>query len=629
MNMFGLTCATFVWVSLALRPEADLKPDKEAVEDQSVAAAVADLGALRDVDRSTPADSLAVLGEANHIISKLSSPGPPPSLSDETKATLSSLITFIQETVYGEMDVGHEADMNSLNSTNTAVSTCNAALQNGMLPTGAIGAAEQHAKDKQEAYKSAVQELEQKEAEKTRKKDAFDAHMGTIMQLSTCNAFPSDRSEDSWTQYFNVEPDVAMFNQQKLAFESHKQAYHDADDAVTQAIAALASSKGALEDAYCSMITLMQTGCNDLSTCYPTALQDFTDASAKAKANANLRINAHAAGEEACKQVRLMLGLDAQPVERDYNLEIPTPESQAPCSVSMVIDTQTWEDFLDASSCDGLPQVENPTISMEFTSCGATGKEGPKQEACNSEYGNDNIKVSAGYQLVTIQKTGVYSLSVSGARGGHHGGGKGGSAARVNRTVSLQASDQLVVVVGQVGWDNPAHGKDWGGGGGGGSFVAKKVASGGDLLTKLNIRVELLAAAGGGAGLQDRRDSGQALGGRAEEGNPSSRAQGGFAGGGAGYQQDGSKNVNGGQVAAGSFLSSAVGGEWSGRDRWGGFGGGGAPWNGGGGGGGYDGGDCTIGGTDHDCYGGSSYGGTTAEADMNDGPGTVLFQSQF
>lgn len=128
----------------------------------------------------------------------------------------------------------------------------------------------------------------------------------------------------------------------------------------------------------------------------------------------------------------------------------------------------------------------------------------------------------------------------------------------------------------------------------------------------MGLRAELLAAAGGGAGLNDRKNAGQALGGRAEQGDPTTKSLGGHSEGGAGYKFNG-------QYAT-SFLNGATGG-YNGI-HWGGFGGGGRPYNGGGGGGGYDGGDCTIGGRDHDCYGGSSF-GDELEANRNSGPGKV------
>lgn len=259
-------------------------------------------------------------------------------------------------------------------------------------------------------------------------------------------------------------------------------------------------------------------------------------------------------------------------------------------------------------------------VIQELTTCGKAGSTGPSQANCDAFYGPGKVVVKNGYQLLTVAKTGSYQLNLTGARGGNHGGGKGGFGARAIRTVSLKAGDKLIIVIGQKGWDNPSNG-DWGGGGGGGTFVAQADPSLGSPVQHLNLKAKLIAAAGGGAGLNDRRYSGQALGGRAEEGDPATQALGGHSEGGAGFQ------ING-RIRAKSFLNGAAGG-WHRRNdhAFGGFGGGGAPYNGGGGGGGYDGGDCTIGGTDHDCYGGSSL-GDDVKAAVNSGHGKLVIAMQ-
>jgi len=260
-----------------------------------------------------------------------------------------------------------------------------------------------------------------------------------------------------------------------------------------------------------------------------------------------------------------------------------------------------------------------PKVINKLTPCGRTGNQGPKQANCDAAYGRGKVQVVGGYQLLAVPKTGTYHFNLVGARGGNHGYGKGGFGARAKKKAFLKKGDKLVVVIGQKGWDHPSN-SDWGGGGGGATFLSQMVKSGGNVLPT-GWRVKLLAAAGGGAGMNDRRNSGQAHGGRADQGDPNSRAVGGHSGGGGGYIQNGLGN----QQHAKSFMHGAIGGYWGNpgvdkKDRFGGFGGGGHPYNGGGGGGGYDGGDCSIGGTDNDCYGGSSF-GDVLQAAVNGGDG--------
>jgi len=232
---------------------------------------------------------------------------------------------------------------------------------------------------------------------------------------------------------------------------------------------------------------------------------------------------------------------------------------------------------------------------------------GPSQADCDRHYPVGTVKVKNGYQLFVVPRTGTYHFKLMAARGGNHGNGRGGYGCSAMKKKALKKGDQLVAVIGQKGWDNPNN-ADWGGGGGGGTFLSQMVNSGGRVLP-MGWRVELLAAAGGGAGMNDRKNSGMAPLGRKELGDPNSAAVGGSSGGGGGYIQDGL----GSERRAKSFIHGATGGYWGNagidkKDKFGGFGGGGHPYNGGGGGGGYDGGDCNIGGNDNDCYGGSSFG---------------------
>jgi len=329
--------------------------DKDkSIDNQAVVAAIADLSALSDASRSSPADSLAVLGEVNEIVSSLGSEGAPPSLSEETKDALKKVLTLIQETVYTEMDAGHQTDVDDLAFANDAVSSCNTALLYGMSPKGTIGISEQNTAEKQVTYKDAVEQEERAEENKTSKKNEYDAHMASIVPLSTCNSFPDgSKSEEKWTDYFNVPPDVQVFEQQKASFEEKKKAFYDAKYELGNATSHLAESEGALRDSFCMTIELMQAGCDELSSCHPDKMKAFEDVKSRAESNMQLRKNAHSAGESAVEQLRLLLGLNAtEGVDKDYELEIPSPEPQAECSIEMISGDEKWEDFLDPSSCD-------------------------------------------------------------------------------------------------------------------------------------------------------------------------------------------------------------------------------------------------------------------------------------
>jgi len=261
-------------------------------------------------------------------------------------------------------------------------------------------------------------------------------------------------------------------------------------------------------------------------------------------------------------------------------------------------------------------------MPVELHTCGATGRNGPTNDQCKHypAYSINKVQVFEGYQYYKIPTAGGYTITAKGARGGNHGQGLGGYGAKVTGTYNFNKNDELLMVIGQVGYDNPNYTAQWGGGGGGGTFVSM-IHSSGDIVVS-NIMPEdktlaLLIAAGGGAGRYDEANSGQSAGGRHSKGDPTTQATGirKGPGGGGGYRLDGLGGgphvVNEKQASAKAFMHGATGGyTTNGTEYFGGFGGGGAPFHGGGGGGGYDGGDCCQGRRrhcDHNCLGGSSY----------------------
>src|SRR5690606_715817 len=60
-------------------------------------------------------------------------------------------------------------------------------------------------------------------------------------------------------------------------------------------------------------------------------------------------------------------------------------------------------------------QISNAQKVYKFTPCGATGKDGPTQNQCNSEYGNGVVTVSNGIQLWTVPASGKYHIVIAGA----------------------------------------------------------------------------------------------------------------------------------------------------------------------------------------------------------------------
>ena len=281
------------------------------------------------------------------------------------------------------------------------------------------------------------------------------------------------------------------------------------------------------------------------------------------------------------------------------------PESSGTATDSTISAGETslgevWECFVTAN--DGY--VNSPTTSFsvtigngiseqyDFTTCGASGPNGPDSSACSAEYTGTSldgaVSVSNGVQSWTVPYTGTYIITANGAQGGDklHMSAYGGDGSEISGEFALTAGEILYIIVGQAGTDaTNGNSNIEGGGGGGGSFVLD--SSNGILL---------IAGGGGGASYQGNSGTGgsdttSSVGsgyGTNSSGNGGYSDNGGGGGcgcGGGGYNSSGSGN----NWCGGGASMGGIGGS-SQYSKFGGFGGGGGSFHGGGGGGGYSGG---------------------------------------
>jgi hypothetical protein len=305
----------------------------------------------------------------------------------------------------------------------------------------------------------------------------------------------------------------------------------------------------------------------------------------------------------------------------------------------------------DSHNPDMVSMSRDGDIIYEFTNSGQTGRSGPSQSQINSSYAGTTldgaVTVSGGIQSWIIPQTGVYSIDVVGAGGGHGNNGQSGSAGKGVRIIGdfqLTAGDILKILVGQQG-DISAK---YVGGGGGGSFV----------WLELNNLLLVAAGGGGGGGSHNTARNGldASTGDDGVNGNSQATGRGtgghggvqisgasSWASGGAGWLSNGNagKNHNCSDVPnqAQSPLNGGVGGLGGGGTQYsahGGFGGGGGGNArcgavGGGGGGGYSGGGS---GGEPTYFSGAGGGGSynsgsneTSSASFNSGHGLVVITS--
>ena len=252
--------------------------------------------------------------------------------------------------------------------------------------------------------------------------------------------------------------------------------------------------------------------------------------------------------------------------------------------------------------------------SLKFTTLGHTGKDKPVQADADAQY-EQTVEITNGVQKYIVPETGKYKIVAIGAAGGKGGGSNancmGGFGAVISGEFDLAANDELYLLVGQKGTDNPqTSGDATTGGGGGMSVVVIKDDTQTDMLFD-TIPVRPLVVAGAGNGGGDAAYSGtpgdNAL---LDEGNSDAFLSNDYSGG--GYRQYRNSSNCGKSFLVGGDTASYYYTR-NGNGSYAGFGGGGSNKDDGdgGGGGGYRGG--VLG-----SHGGSSYNaGENKTAELN------------
>lgn len=227
-----------------------------------------------------------------------------------------------------------------------------------------------------------------------------------------------------------------------------------------------------------------------------------------------------------------------------------------------------------------------------FTNCGKTGQYGPTLSSCQNAYDTfwasdiNKFNVVDGVQTWIVPKTGTYTITMAGGRGGVPKGvslNNGGRGALISGKYDLNEGTKLNIVVGQSGTQNSSGNNSNGSGsGGGGSF----------LWINENETPIMVAGGGGGGSIINTSYSSSYLVGR----NAQNTLNGGES-----WANNGNAGKNGGNATGYSNAKGWLGmynsnfyGQPNTFGGFGGFGGGGvSPDHPGGGGGGYSGGGAT------------------------------------
>jgi hypothetical protein len=225
---------------------------------------------------------------------------------------------------------------------------------------------------------------------------------------------------------------------------------------------------------------------------------------------------------------------------------------------------------------DDMSTLLGPSYDIEFTTLGASGRDGPTTlgDHYKDQRHEDQVRLQAGIQIWTVPASGLFLITAIGATGGdstENASTRPGYGAKISASVYLNLNDEIHILVGQMG--EIARGtSNRAGGGAGGTFIVRDGKP--------------LIVAGGGNGCSWGSFSANGIDALLEPRTAIIASTNGRGGTGGGFETDGPGQ--GSEVGGKSFKSGGQGG--TGSNGNGGFGGGGGSLYEGGGAGGYQGG---------------------------------------
>lgn len=227
--------------------------------------------------------------------------------------------------------------------------------------------------------------------------------------------------------------------------------------------------------------------------------------------------------------------------------------------------------FYGAFYTPGMYRFDSP---FTFTTAGTTGSLGPNLQAVRSAYASSGPWVSRfinmttnGVQLWTVPRSGAYSITAAGAKGGDAGAMLGGKGRCVSGTFTLTMGNTIKIVVGQAGQSISSGFTSAGGTGGGGTYVVGEEGVS---------PIILIGGGGGGAANNNNTPNNKKNGwdapasqqGTTDNGDVNTATPGGggaldadkVLGGAGGYSKDG-KSLDSWQYYGKSFINGSIGGE--------------------------------------------------------------------
>jgi len=267
-------------------------------------------------------------------------------MSEQDQELLRSVIDLVETTIYGSMDQSSAADQMSLNNAVQDTELCNTEIAQRQSVDGDLGAMKEQTKGRQTELDRLQGVVDEKTAANASAWEALSLHMGMISDPPNCPGLPA-RTMPALDVYFESSEYSIWYSAQQSAYNSERDGFVAADEALQEAIAAFSIQLAMRNTQFCDYKDELVAACAAFDLCFSEKQAFYTDElTPRVLTDMNSRIEAFKAGENLVHQVKFLLGdvPNQEAPEADpsrYQLSFPLLPAKGVCDLT-VLDDGIW-----------------------------------------------------------------------------------------------------------------------------------------------------------------------------------------------------------------------------------------------------------------------------------------------
>merc|ERR1719343_256972 len=300
------------------------------------------------------------------------------------------------------MDSAHKADVKSVDDAKAAVEQCNVDIIARQSADGDLGKLHQHVTDKQVELNRLQGVVDEKTQANATEWERFDQWMQMLAPPPACPGLPA-RTMPALDVFFEKSEYTIWFAAQQAAYNTAREKYTAANDALKEAITAYDLQLAVRDTQHCDWSGELEAACNQFDVCFFTTSGAFNALVPVVTSDMNQRIENLKAGDTLVQQIKFLL---AESKTREtptsdvgrYTIAFPLLGVKADCDQSVVDDAkwvptpecgsragafagtyETWykgakRSYITTIGCDGAVSNIHTKDSLHFdnvnTKCG-------------------------------------------------------------------------------------------------------------------------------------------------------------------------------------------------------------------------------------------------------------------